>query len=335
MSTQDPFFVPLEQNTPLAQPEALVSDSENISSEVQNTFTLKPRRLKFLKPLLYIVLCVLVIVGGKQFYSTLLSLLELHWSLAALFGALGVAGLGLLGSVFIQIRLNQHDLELVTGLRDQADSFIQDRSFGQLPAYLTTLHNLYDGKPQAPLLENSLATMPDYSNDAEAIQHLSETFLSELDKAATRCVAKHSEQTALFVAVSPLILVDMLLALWRSAKMLDEVSQIYGLRPSLLGRWQLMKEVLYQVAFTGITELLSEHVAGLSTNTLLGKLSTKLAQGVGAGMYTARIGYKAMDVCRPIAFDKGNRPRIASELGQILHVFKKHGLEQASDAGNK
>ncbi len=330
MKEHDPYFEQLDSTVSLEHPKAMVSDSDDISSEAQTTFSLKPKRLRFLKPLFYTVIVLLTVAGVQEYYSTFRILLDWHWSLATLFGFLGLAGVIFLASVLNQLRRNKHDLDSVTALCSEADSLVSERSFGQFPIYSKALTTLYDGKPQAAMLKECLGNMPDYNNDAEAIEYLSTSFFSELDQAATRCVAKHSEQTALLVAVSPLILVDMLLALWRSARMLDEVSQIYGVRPSLIGRWRLVKEVLHLIAFSGATELISDHLVELSTNELLGKLSIKLAQGVGAGLYTARIGYKAMDVCRPVKFDPDKRPRVSTELGQILTVFKKHGLEQSN-----
>ncbi|MRI34741.1 hypothetical protein EOPP23_17300 [Endozoicomonas sp. OPT23] len=328
MKEHDQYFERLDETVSLQQPQTLVSDSGDLSSEAQSTFSLKPGRLRFLKPLIITIIVWLLFIGGLEFYQTFQELLGWHWGFAAAFGMLGVAGLILLISVVRQLGRNKRDLVLVSDLQHRSDRLVGEKSYGQFATYLKLLKELYDGKPQAAMLQSSLEKMPDYNNDAEAVEYLSTSFLAELDKAAVRCIAKHSEQTALMVAVSPLILIDMLLALWRSAKMLDEVSQIYGVRPSLLGRWQLMKEVLHLIAFSGASELISDHLVDLSTNELLGKLSTKLAQGVGAGLYTARIGYKAMDVCRPIHFAPDQRPKVSSELGQILSAFKKIGIGQ-------
>src|SRR5690554_7520572 len=84
--------------------------------------------------------------------------------------------------------------------------------------------------------------MPDYSNDKEVIQHIDTTFLKPLDEEATRRISTYCVQTGVGVAISPWASLDMLLSLWRSIKMIDDIAQVYGVRPSLPNRLRLRSE---------------------------------------------------------------------------------------------
>jgi putative membrane protein len=91
-----------------------------------------------------------------------------------------------------------------------------------------------------------------------------------------------------------------MLALWRSIKMIDDVAQTYGMRPSKLNRFKLLKKVLHQLAFVAVSEvLLDELLEQMGLVTIVGIASTRLAQGLGASAYTAKIGIAAMQVSRP------------------------------------
>ena len=55
---------------------------------------------------------------------------------------------------------------------------------------------------------------------------------------------------------------------------------------------------------------------------LLGKLSARMAQGLGAGMLTSRLGIQTIKLCRPIPFEE-NTPKIAHVRKKILSQVKK------------
>lgn len=56
------------------------------------------------------------------------------------------------------------------------------------------------------------------------------------------------------------------------------------------------------------------------SSVLTGLASARLGQGLGAGIYTAKIGIAAMKVSRTIEFSKGNQPKARSV---IIFMIKK------------
>jgi putative membrane protein len=155
------------------------------------------------------------------------------------------------------------------------------------------------------------------------IDHIDRVFLQPLDKEALRRISNFSLQTGAAVAVSPWAALDMLLSLWRSIKMIDDVAQVYGMRPSLANRYKLLKLVIHQLAFVGVSEIVIDQVMDeFGSSTLTGIASARLGQGLGAGIYTARIGIAAMSVSRPIVFSKENRPKAKSVIKPMIENMK-------------
>jgi len=133
-------------------------------------------------------------------------------------------------------------------------------------------------------------------NNGEILQLYSRTVLSQVDQKALKEIAKFSSESVVLVALSPIAVIDMLLMLWRNLRF----------------RVKLIKQVIINMAYAGASELVADLGADLLGAELLGKLSARMAQGLGAGMLTARLGLKAMHLCRPIPFSDD-----APKLGHI------------------
>ncbi|MCU7958494.1 MAG: TIGR01620 family protein [gamma proteobacterium symbiont of Bathyaustriella thionipta] len=324
------WFIPLQEEAVAEPLESLSDDDSDITSDTHTSFSLKPRRIAYLRPLLIGLLLLLFSMGGWEVYQTWLALQQWHWIAGSGF-ALLITGLLLLAlKAWRDLRNNQQDLRSAIQLREEAARLQQEQSFAQSKPLLSRFEALYDNKPQAALLQKCLQNLPDYNDDREIIRHIDEGFLQQLDQAAMRCVRRYSQQTGILVGLSPLALADMLLALWRSTRMVDEISQIYGIRPSLSGRLRLGKEILQQMAFAGASEWLADYWLEATSRSLVDVVSAKLAQGIGAALYSARIGTRAMCLCRPIEFRPQERPAMRKMLGQIREGVSQ-GLSQKPD----
>ena len=109
--------------------------------------------------------------------------------------------------------------------------------------------------------------------------------------------------------------------LWRNLKMIDEIASLYGLKLSYWSRIKLLKQVFINMVYAGATELIADVGTDLLGADLLGKLSARLAQGLGAGMLTARLGLKTMHLCRPIPFEE-NAPKLKDVRKQLIGQIK-------------
>ena len=132
--------------------------------------------------------------------------------------------------------------------------------------------------------------------------------LAPLDAEALRLINRSSSQTALAVALSPWVSLDMALSLLRNGQMLARIGELYGLRPSLLTRWRLIKMVVAHLVGAGA----SEWAPGASRRHPRPRRRPdgRAAGNSGhrAGLYTAKIGLAAMEVCRPMGFVAEPKP---------------------------
>ncbi|MDO6445707.1 TIGR01620 family protein [Colwellia sp. 1_MG-2023] len=157
--------------------------------------------------------------------------------------------------------------------------------------------------------------------DAEQLRLYSRQVLSSVDKKALDKTCKYSTESVVLVALSPIAIVDMLLMLWRNLKMIDEIANLYGLKLSYWSRIKLLKQVFINMVYAGATELIADVGTDLIGADLLGKLSARLAQGLGAGMLTARLGLKTMHLCRPIPFEE-DAPKLKDVRKQLISQIK-------------
>jgi len=140
-------------------------------------------------------------------------------------------------------------------------------------------------------------------NGEEILQLYSRTVLSKVDEKAINEIAKFSTESVVLVALSPVALIDMLIMLWRNLRMIDKVAGLYGLQLGYWSRIKLIKQVFVNMAYAGASEMITDVGADMLGADLLGKVSGRLAQGLGAGMLTARLGLRVLKLARPISFD--------------------------------
>jgi len=156
-------------------------------------------------------------------------------------------------------------------------------------------------------------------SDSELLQLYSKIVLSNVDKKVIAEISKFSTEALVLVALSPVALIDMLVILWRNLRMLDKISGLYGLKLGYWSRIKLIKQVFINMAYAGASELATDFGTEMVGADLLGKISTRFAQGLGAGLLTSRLGIRAMHLCRPLPFDD-NSPK----LGEVRKgIFKQ------------
>ena len=156
----------------------------------------------------------------------------------------------------------------------------------------------------------------------ELVQLYDQQVLSEVDKRALNIITKYSTESVVLVAVSPVALIDMALLMWRNLRMLDDLAQLYGIHLSYWSRIRLIKQVFVNMAFVGATELVTDVGLELVGADLVGKISARFAQGIGAGMLSARLGINAMNACRPIPYT-GAKPKLSTLRKLIVSKLTK------------
>ena len=172
----------------------------------------------------------------------------------------------------------------------------------------------------------------EYGNltDKEVLTLFSQKVLTVVDQKALDKVSQHASETALLVALSPVAVVDMLIVLWRNSKLINDIAVLYGIKISYWSRIKLIKQTFKNMLFAGASELITDVTTDLVGADMLGKFSGRLAQGITAGMLTARLGLLAIKTARPLPFhDK--TPRLKQVRQRVIKRLKQVVLKRNSD----
>ena len=144
--------------------------------------------------------------------------------------------------------------------------------------------------------------------------------LRHLDKKAKDVIIRRSIETSIFVAVSPLAMLDMALA---------------GL--TFWAKIKLYKTVAKNVIFIGLSDLLLDLSVQLATNAstsaaakLLEKAGTSFGVGVSVGFYSTRVGYMTVRAVRPIDLSENSREIFS--LGKLRTALFKYVAGKISSA---
>lgn len=176
---------------------------------------------------------------------------------------------------------------------------------------------VFDSPKEHQVWHDALAA--DHSS-SELVQLYSREVLSKVDEKALNEVAKFSTEAVVLIALSPVAIVDMLIMLSRNLRMINKIAGLYGLKLGYWSRIKLIKQVFVNMAYAGASELVADFGSDMLGAELLGKLSARFAQGLGAGMLTARLGAKTMELCRPIPFKE--KPKLTQVRKKIAQQIK-------------
>lgn len=159
-------------------------------------------------------------------------------------------------------------------------------------------------------------------NSKEVLYLFSENVLTPIDKQVKKLISKNAVENALIVAISPLAIVDVLMMAFRNIALVNKISKIYGMELGYFSRLKLFKMVLTNMVFAGATEIATDVGMDFFSQNITAKLSMRAAQGIGVGLLTARLGVKAMEFCRPIAFQANERPKISAIRQELMTAVK-------------
>jgi len=225
---------------------------------------------------------------------------NLHPILAGLTGTLIFL---LLGSGIWQLHQSlkgSRQLRRIELLRDQARRLTSSQEQRHAARFIHQLERHYTHTPALESLRQSIAQLDSAYNDSEIIQFLSTHALRQQDEQARRCVRRYSIESGVLVALSPWASFDMLLVGWRNLRMLREIARIYGIAPGVATQWKLFRRVLHNIAFAGLSEVAMDAGSAWIGTTLTSAISARTGQGIGAGLFTARTGQAAIELCRPL-----------------------------------
>ncbi len=245
--------------------------------------------------------------------------LSLSWSL---FIAL-IAGLGMtaIGRELLKLRKLRHHFSI----HEQSEVLLKSDAVGQGAKFCQQLAKEAKITAENPAYVRWRNSINDSYSDSEILQLYEGMVITQQDQRAKKVVAKLATEAAVLVAVSPLAIADILLVAWRNFKLIDSLADIYGVELGYWSRVKLFKLVLINMAAVGVTEVATDASMDLLSLDLAGKVSTRIAQGFGVGILTARLGIKAMSLLRPIPWNSDTRVRIG-EIRKVILVKLKERI---------
>ncbi len=279
---------------------------------IEEAETLEPvfntRKSSLLRKAFFLSLCIALCTeaGLTLYYSFTTSIL-----LGVLYSCLFVTGLTLIGKlVFKEFRLLRK-LKRNHLQRNEAARLLNSEQIGEALPWLEKL-NKYKKIEGFSDFKQSLQQ---HHSDREVMELYCSSILTKQDEVAQNLVNKYALESGLLVAISPLALVDMAAVLWRGSKLVEEISLVYGIPLGYASRINLYRQLFKQMLFAGSAELVSDLATTALSAELAGKLSSRAAQGISTGVLTARIGYKAMELSRPV-------PKLTKKKGLLSGTTK-------------
>jgi putative membrane protein len=243
---------------------------------------------------------------------------------AVLFGSVLVALVGFIGGEY----RNLLRLRSAQAIREQGHLLMQAGGSFEGRGFMNDLLRLTSGNPAGrALCEQYRDALADTHDDREAMQLFERIVLRPLDEAAYGAVRRAARDTAIGASVSPVAGIDALIVLWRSLRMVREVAQVYGLRPTRLSVLALVRRMFVTATFAVTADMVGDVLGAHLGGRLAGLVSGKLAEGVYAGVRTARLGLLAIEQCRPLPFAADDRPNlrqlVAQSLGSLLPASER------------
>lgn len=207
--------------------------------------------------------------------------------------------------------------------RDEARELLHSHSVGKGRAFCEKLAQQAGIDQSHPALQRWYAAIHETQNDREIVGLYAHLVQPVLDAQARREISRFAAESTLMIAVSPLALVDMAFIAWRNLRLINRIATLYGIELGYYSRLRLFRLVLLNIAFAGASELVREVGMDWMSQDLAARLSTRAAQGIGAGILTARLGIKAMELCRPLPWIDNDKPRLGDFRRQLIGQLKE------------
>ncbi|BAX52671.1 hypothetical protein PDPUS_1_01297 [Photobacterium damselae subsp. piscicida] len=296
------------------------ADNTEIEQELDQILASKPkRRGGFFKGLL---LAGAAMVGWQSVDYVVTAYqsadwLSLGWSV--LVAGIATMGITALGRELLNLRRLKHRQTE----RDQAQELLNADGIGNGKAFCTKLANQSQISTENTGYDRWIHSLAVTHNDREVMALYDKMVVSQQDKMARQLVARYSSGAAVMVALSPLAIADMLLVAWRNFRLIEQVSNVYGVELGYWSRIRLVKLVLANMAFAGASEIATDIGTEVLSMDLAGRMSTRVAQGVGIGLLTGRLGLKTITLMRPLPWQPGEQPKLSEIRHDLIAQLTK------------
>lgn len=235
--------------------------------------------------------------------------------------ALGLTSLFILVVLAIAVRewFGFRRLKRLDRLHNEATRAFAENDLEAARTVIAGLERLYSGRHDLSWARERLRERKGEVLDADGLLGLAETeLLVPLDKAARKEIEAAARQVATVTAIVPLALADLVTALASNMRMIRRIAEIYGGRAGTLGNWRLTRTILAHLVATGAVAIGDDLIGSVAGGGVLSKISRRFGEGIINGALTARVGVAAMEVCRPLPFQREKRPSVTGLVQRAL-----------------
>lgn len=311
-----------EQESEYFTAEQLQTETDESRSEAMVVAALRPKRSLWRRLVTAgLVLFGLSVVaqGGQWIYRAWEAQDWIALSAGAAGSLIVVAGIGSVVGEWRRLwRLRQRADE-----RDEARELLNSQGIGKGRAFCEKLAHQAGLDSGHPALQRWQSALHETHNDREVVALYAQWVQPVLDDQARREISRSAAASAMMIAVSPLALVDMAFIAWRNIRLINRIASLYGIELGYFSRIRLFRMVLVNIAFAGASEFVADAGLDWMSQDITARLSTRAAQGLGAGLLTARLGIKAMELCRPLPWIENDKPRLGDFRKQLLVQLKE------------
>ncbi|MDU0355603.1 TIGR01620 family protein [Paraglaciecola aquimarina] len=271
----------------------------------------------------FLILCILVMVGSiAELVLFVIQLTQQRDWLAGLWLVIFVGLLLLLTQLAWKEWRGLKRLKIQQASRNTTQQMFHSQAIGLAEKHCMQIAQRLPTEHQARV-QAWRSQLEDHLTDNEVLCLFENQVLSPVDKLAIKTMTKNASAAGVMIAVSPFALLDMAIVLWRNIRMINQVSEVYGVKVGYWGRIKLIKNIFHTMVYAGAAEILSDAGNYALGAGITGKLSSRIAQGLGASVLTARIGLRAMSECRPMPCLSVSKPNLTVITKQLLEDLNR------------
>ena len=233
-------------------------------------------------------------------------------------GVAGLAGLAALAIIFREI-WGLARLRRIEHIQEISARAINLDETAAATETIRAIESIYGNRSDTAW---GLKSFRDHSSDImdprDRIKLLDRLVIRPLDEESHRIIARRARRVTLLTTVTPAAALDIVFVAAQNLRMLRELAELYGGRPSTLSTLKLARMVVAHLAVTGglaLSDNLIQHLVGKG---LLGRLSARFGEGAVNGILTSRIGLAARDVCRPVPEAESTKETLGSLLRELV-----------------
>jgi putative membrane protein len=312
------------QSQPIVKPAFIVTDIESVKvseAPIEDGLPLqdleKPSPKKTGKKWLGFLFVIVLLASSAELALFIMAMIEqMDWLAGVwlvIFSALGIL---VLRQIFVEYR-GLKQLKRQNEIRSESAQMASSSVIGLAEQHCLKIAQILPTDYQI-LVGNWRDNLESHLSDSEVLSLFEHQVLAPIDKLALKQVSKNASAASVMIAVSPFALLDMLIVLWRNLRMMNQISEVYGLQLGYWGRVKLIRKIFHTMVYAGAAEILSDAGNYALGAGVTGKLSTRVAQGMGAGVLTARIGLKAINESRPLPWLSEEKPGLSVISKQLL-----------------